>query len=314
MKYFTRAPLFILFFLVFSYAASLFYTNFVMSKSILYRSETQYESYEGNIDTLILGDSHAQKAVDTEIIKDSFNYATSGEIFFQSYYKFKSIIDSERHQIKNLILPLDLHNFTSARAEEQENLYYWKKFIDIKELAEIKNNKSQVFYDYFIKANFFSYLGELREIIQSYKKFKSKLINGFRPVGTGVKRHKSTKKLRERMEAHFPKEVKFVDEFNKTYFKKIIILAKEKNIKVFLVKYPLTRDYLNASYKRAPVDSIDHELSDFINSFNYDQINILDLREKYAENKNLFYNYDHLNELGARKLSKILAKELNSIR
>ena len=75
-------------------------------------------------ETVFFGDSHALTSFNPEIIPLSFNASKNSESYFQTYYKFVSILNSNP-QIKNVVLSYSYHNISIAG---NQNVLYGDKY------------------------------------------------------------------------------------------------------------------------------------------------------------------------------------------
>ena len=112
---------------------------------------------------LILGDSHSQRNFDTRILEGAFNFSSVGENFIQSYYKLATILESGEKQVENVIMPLDLHTFSSYRADKFRDSYYWVDYIDYVELGLAKDELSS-FLLLYLKGRIFPIFGWWKRI------------------------------------------------------------------------------------------------------------------------------------------------------
>lgn len=90
-----------------------------VNKSILSRKlkgdELKLQPY---VKTLIVGDSHAEKSLDPALIAGSVNASLSGESYFYTYYKLKSILKQNPGVVKNVVLSCSYHNFSRKFSED----------------------------------------------------------------------------------------------------------------------------------------------------------------------------------------------------
>jgi len=173
---------FILMLLAGGILSNVLYKRVVMGDTPVMRTQNQFEAFDFKIDTLILGDSHPQHALDTRIIKNSFNYTAAAESYILTYYKLKYILDNHLKKIDTIILNIDPHSFTSARSNQFPipYNYYYVKYVNYLELGKRKNKILPYLYEY-IKGTFFSFLGSRRDIYKKIegKEKKIRLINGY---------------------------------------------------------------------------------------------------------------------------------------
>jgi hypothetical protein len=314
----------------------------MMSFSGVMRAEKLKQIYpHSSVTMLALGDSHVGCGLLPKIIKlNLFKWPTAGEGYIQNYYKLKSYLKDHRPNL--LILPLDLHSFSSVRIRNIVGDYYWVKYIDYFELASITGQRSYFLKKYF-KGKFYPYVGEgdtlfqwlalkfiknQNQFIPQARKEAAKFdvdfvaagasINGFgsskakiaaqrnnQPQNRKPKKNKKSSVnmagASRRVRSQFHRKNPF-DPTLVHYFKEILELCREKQIPVFLVKYPVSLEYFNAAagyfsirdfYKR--IDAITE---------NYPNIYLLDYQSIFFNKPQYLADSDHVNKKGAALLSK----------
>ena len=118
-----------------------FYYNKVLANKLLERKEEQFNEVKGEVEILILGDSHAQGGLNASLIDNSFNMAVGSEIYFGDYHKLEKILKSPSQKINTIILPFDLTSFFSERwgsflsEHLLGNSWYWADYISFSELS-----------------------------------------------------------------------------------------------------------------------------------------------------------------------------------
>ncbi len=109
---------------------------------------------------------------------------------------------------------------------------------------------------------------------------------------TGAARLRAAMHLRRR-ESFDPRNV---DDFGR-----LLDLCHEKGIRVLLVKFPLTREYLDAADPFVDIDGHDRRLAELVDD--RAGLAVLDVRSRFSDRAELFTDPDHLNSRGARLLA-----------
>jgi hypothetical protein len=280
------------------------YKNIVMGGTPVMRTHKQFEQFNYQIDYLVLGDSHTKHALDTRILKNSFNLTAAAETYILTYYKLKYILDNKLKNIKTVILNVDPHSFTSGRSNRIPIPfnYYYAKFIDYLELGKRKNKILPYLLEY-IKGTFFSFTGSQEDIYDAIRgKWKNiPLINGFvlsRRDFSKMDRQRITKKRTHNQffkQNYFDKDMVF-------YFEKILDLTAGKGINVLLIKMPLAHIYYIFVLKYFDTDQWYHKIDSIIEPRK--NVMVLDAQKIYFDKPHLFGDCDHLNERGARNFTK----------
>ena len=89
-------------------------------------------------------------------------------------------------------------------------------------------------------------------------------------------------------------------------FDRLLDLCDEKGIRVLLVKFPLTREYLDAAEPFVDIDGHDRRVADLVDD--RAGVAVLDVRSRFPDRTELFTDPDHLNSRGA----KLLAADINA--
>jgi hypothetical protein len=93
-----------------------------------------FDQREGEIDTLILGDSPAQD-IDHRLTPGTFHMAPPGESVIASYYRLRHITDRRPRRLERVVLSVGVHSLVETQRARQ-NESYWARRIDYRELAD----------------------------------------------------------------------------------------------------------------------------------------------------------------------------------
>jgi hypothetical protein len=201
-------------------------------------------SFKNNINSLVLGDSHIQNAIDDSKILQLQSLAQFSEAPIYSYYKLEAILQKNKH-IKKVYLGFSYHTISSYFDD-----YTYGKFS--KNIASkyffilpytiqwelIKRNPISIkellinSYSYGFKAFYFN---------NNDLPFVGKYANNFKNT------HSNIASMNKRIEQQFYDngKVRSYSELNLLYLDKLIELCKSKDIKLFLLNAPLDDYYYN---------------------------------------------------------------------
>ena len=246
------------------WSLSLYYENVVMSGSVLSRQERAYRSLmgEGEIKYLFLGDSHTINGIIPALIdpqKRSFNYGVTGESIVETYYKLKHILKKERRAIDTVVLPADLHTYSSVRftTNSFHSAYYWHRYIDYVELGLYKNDLL-AFLNKYIEGALFPYIGKGQDFADYFSRWRLKggslsdLLTGDDSVSEDLGYEESRLEHVRGREMHksaiirsniYFKDKDPMERGNVDYFLKIIDLCVEEGVNVAVVSMPVTQEY-----------------------------------------------------------------------
>lgn len=250
------------------------------------------------VDNLVLGDSHTQTAVNDSIINNSLNISIDAENYFFSYYKL--IFYTTNYKIKNVILGLSYHNFSSV----YDNSYYKSEILKMENYIPLLDLEGHIFL--FNQAPM-TYLKSIKKALKY--QIKSIFISNNRPVWEGkyyssknsnladstidlsVRRH-----YIDKYQKYYPISLEQIE-----YTFKMIELCSDKNIKIYMLVTPLHTKYMNK------VPEQYRNILDSIKTIT--QNNKLDF-SNYSFNDNQFGDGDHLNYFGSILFSRVLSDTL----
>jgi hypothetical protein len=295
-------------------SASLF---FIILAAYLYRINKL--KLDDNIDTLILGDSQPQTAINDSLLKNSVNYSNNSEHYLLSYNVLELIVKNNP-QIKNLILGCSFHNISAFyekclynegnKANAISNMLCSRYF-------SMLDNKSKLLM---IENNFPGVIKSFHQIVWNMvSSFTGNYSNyqDYAFVGKyypGIKRTLNDEILKASITWHFysdttETEVEDFSPLQIEYLKKIISFCKENNIRVFLLNTPVHEDYL----KRIPPKFITGYYSLMKELEAQGNITLLDYPD-YKLPDEYFGDCNHLNREGASVFTPEVELRLNNKR
>ena len=115
-KHLFKGLLFLFIFSLINYGLSYLFKKGRLEKSRTGIIDSQFYKAEKKIKVLAMGDSHVATGFDPRVFKNAFNFSLYGENYIYNYYKLKYILQ-RNPQIRVIILPIDLHSFSSWRAD-----------------------------------------------------------------------------------------------------------------------------------------------------------------------------------------------------
>jgi hypothetical protein len=244
--------------------------------------------FPNNIDTLIIGDSHVRR-LDTNIINNSINIGEAAENYINHYHKFKIYIDRDKIP-KRIIIPYDLHSFSSYRLIYTNKELFYSNEIDLIDIIMINyrilhkyNSNRSIRY---LKEDvIFNYVGNLYE--KGSNNSEKKEIN--------ISNH-----AKKRVENVINNSLS-IEPINIKYLNRIIKLANDNNIEIYLLKPPLNKDFINEAEKYMNIEEYYREVGSLIKSNK--KLKLLDFQNEFINDDSMFINSDHLNNQGANIIS-----------
>lgn len=305
-KFILKLIIFAVMFIILAIVVNIIYYTSELQYTILERTEKQLFALKNEIQILFLGDSHVLLGADPAHIKNSFNYASGGENYIQTYYKLKNLVD-QGFVPPIIVLPVDLHSFSSFRTDRFDNEWYWRKIINFYKLA-YKEKKLSLLNNEI--NGIFSFKGKGLQLIKQTDKSKlSEIQRGYTPSDDVFSKLKNRRQIASDRVASHLKECEIIDPVLLEYFYKILDLAEKNNINLIFIKYPLTEEYYQEALKFIP-DTQNYYNSVLYKIHNYKNILLLDYQLLYGKKPELFKDSDHLNSAGAVEFSRLLEKDL----
>ena len=273
--------------------------------------DEQFQAYTGPLKYLMLGNSHNR--VSPAILGNGFCYIMPKEIYTQTYYKLKYILEKTNKRPENILLSIDPVNF-SPRAETELSFDgYWRKYLNYFELA--RDYHSSDYLVNWFTGNFFSYAGNYRYVLMSIQFFKANLNqikNGYIPA----RNYLNFAKESNREAIGFEVATAYLSSYSKNsilgetrYYLKILDLCKQYNIHLILLRMPMTDEYLKYARKLIDLDKLDREIIDLTRN-HCDDFKVFDYRNEFHGKPEYFFNADHINPDGVTIISSKIKEEL----
>lgn len=270
---------------------------YVERKSTDFKVYKQYLRRKNNIEILFLGDSHFTGISQDFLDKKSLALNLKGGSFFHLYCFLKKHLQSSE-SLKVLVLPVDLHSFSSYRLETShisKRYYFWSRFIRFKDLYQLLGMRA-----------FLCNVYKLTLLDDNYRNDKDY------GKDTIVSDAIDVVLVKNEADKHFKNSIA-IDDRLVDYLKKILELCEIKNIKVVLISTPLSKEYVEYSKQYIAQNEIyrrvinKEELSRKI----YGYKNYQDL----FKNKNECFNKDghHLSKIGAHLFTSEVSEYTNKI-
>jgi len=261
-------------------------------------------SLNDNITSLVVGNSQSECAYDDSIIPNFINLSKSAETYFYSYQKLKETC-AQNNQIKTLIVAF---SSTNVLAREDEKI--WETPTMNYHLPNLYTFLSKEDYMLLIRNNFLGFHQvSLESITQSLSRITK---NNYRFTNTlgdykNIQRSKITRILDtlkvKKLQQHKLSQEEIAT-YDLKYLRKIITLAHDHDIEVFLVRSPVHKNYKGRTYN----DSFEK-----IRKERFDDVQFVDFQNFELTNQE-FGDLQHLNNKGAQKYSKVFADWLTKSR
>jgi len=318
IKFIKTAALFIIVAIVLFLIINTVYVKFFLSKNLQARAEVQLQDFikdKTQIDYLILGDSHAHQAINPQYLPNSFNLAHSANTYVENYYKLRRLLYDEKIKVKYLLLEVDMSSFSSYMKGPmplKREFWYYANFVPVKDIRNITRAS-----EFEIRImNIFPVLGRGEDMLALLFQNTSRQVLGWASYDTNISQQNITALVTQRAQSMFLGQ-KRTDPLLVEYYIKILELAKENNITVILVKYPVLKQY-DEELNNMNVTKDDYYDYIYALASTYlDKYYVLDYYSLFFNQTNYefttsdyFSDPDHVNTMGAEILSQKVSTDL----
>ena len=273
----------------------------------LYKKE-HLDKHSNEIETLILGSSHAFYGFDPIYFSSkTFNASHVSQTLDYDFEIFKKYQDNF-NSLKTLIVPISyaslwekLENTTESWRVKNYSLYY-----KINISKSIVNN-TELFSNN-LKTN-------IRRVYHFYVKNEKNISCSSLGWGTDYKSINSADLIetgKTAAERHTEENIN-AKESSKVFNDNIAILnslvesCKKQNIRIIFITPPAYKTYIENLNKEQKTKTIE-TMTNFANRNNCEYLNLLEDSSFVSDD---FFDADHLNEIGAKKLSMLLMEKID---
>jgi hypothetical protein len=257
------------------------------------------------VEVMVAGDSHPRFAVEAPVLGSAINVAVPGEHYQKSLYRVPWLLDHGTRSVGAVVLPFDAASFASFKDDAYQPEAVWARYVDFDELGAHKGRR-WAFALKRAKARAIPYLGELDTVLQwltASRHFRDPggasllKVAFFEPGAMAARRH---------FEGADP-----WDEDMAWALRRLVDDLVGRGLRVVLVRFPVTRAYAVEAARLgavpAPRDALATEM------VRPGVVDHLDLEGAFFGQPALFGDGDHLNPIGKRRFSQLLASELRRI-
>ncbi len=296
------------------------YRTTVHRDSLPERKMRQYDLLQGELDTLIFGDSHALSGVEPDLLGAAFDLALPGQYPASVYALLAAKLAESDSRVERVVLQADLHTFW-PHPQKFALLRYYAPVTDFLVLGWQRGEPLR----YGVRGwlgRFAPYVGE-RTMMLGY------LADGRppelawlrdRPLTRGgfltdmrwldLPTDERARMASERVEIHY-QYGDAVDEVAESYFRRSLELARSLGIGVLVVQYPVSPAYMAAAVPWIDVSALDRRLGALLAA--HPEGHRLDARDLFFGRTEFFADPDHINRGGARELTRRIRVELGAL-
>ena len=277
-------------------------------------SRTQDEQFQAHSDTLkylMLGNSHNR--ADPAILGNGFCYIMPKEVYAQTYYKLRYILEKTNKRPENILLSIDPVNFSPRAENELPFDGYWRKYLNYFEIA--REYHSPVYLLNWVAGTFFSYVGNYKFVYMSVLFFNvdlHQIKNGYIPA----RNYKNFAKEPKRETLGYETASAYLASYSKKsilgemkYYLKILAICQKYKIHLILLRMPMTDEYLKYARKLVDLEKLDREILDVTRNHCTD-FRVFDFRDEFRGKPEYFFNADHVNPAGVAIVSRKIKEEI----
>ncbi len=296
------------------------YIKFIQPQKVVERRLVSYKNLiasmeEPVIDFMFFGDSHIEGGIKPLYIDGtSFNFSIGGQSYTETYYLLKRLIEDNDVKLNNIVLQMDLHIFSEGVRGGNflfDQIYFYSKFVDIKKMAELKGES---LISVFLRTKF-PFLGNGKHFIDSALKLDdltSMYLGWSNPHKTANYIDDKQEIAEETFEQYFPKDSAMIDKVTFEYFLDTLEIAKENNINVIFLKYPISKEFYLEIDNNVDIENYYNEIFTEVNKI-LDDYTVLDLHDYLFEMGEYYQDSEHLTVDGATVFSQELNEELQKL-
>ena len=309
--FFKKLLIFILLVLGLNALLNIVYNHWMYYFRLARLQDEQFEAHPDSLKYLMLGNSHNR--INPAILGNGFCYIMPKEVYTETYYKLKYILEKTNKRPENIVLSIDPVNFSPRAGSELSFDGYWRKYLDYDELARESHDPGYLFN--WVTGNFFSYVGNYRYVLMSVQFLNadlSQIKNGYIPA----RDYLNFAKEPDREASGFGIASVYLASYAKNstlgdtkYYCKILSLCRQYKIHLILLRMPMTDEYLKYARKLVDLDKLDREIIDVTRSHS-DDYRAFDFRNEFHGKPEYFFNADHVNPAGVSIISMKIKNEL----
>lgn len=317
-QFWKRGAIFLLILIVFILIINFVYVKTILSQKLIYTKEDSYQRYINTlspkaINFAFFGDSHTHRDINPLFIPHSYNLAMEGDSSIKTYYKLRKVLYQDQIKINNLILPLELQTLSTSqerRGTTLNDLDFYHHFVSYREIQEVRDDPLPLLW---IETNFpFIGRGEDFHILLAGPKRPDPPL-GWKRDERNFSSVNKTFQAEETVRNYFVGQ-ELINDVSFEYLLKTIKLARENDVHIIFVKYPVSKEFDEMITKyNLSKEEYDIVVSKKINSSFDGNYAVLDYYDLYFGNSDYFGDPDHLNYIGAEIFSKKVAEDLERL-
>lgn len=280
------------------------YVDVLLSHEFPIQRDQDYAVQE-DVRMVMVGNSLVQ--LDIAPIEHSYNLASFDESYSTTFYRLQDLLARDDQPIEVVLTQLSLHSFRSLRPVDTQQ-DYWAQIIDYPDLIRTTGHPIPLIRDA-IRFREFPYTGGIAQLLE-YRQSTSSTVRDAQLAYVQRDYSQATDQFTQAaaganrlLAVGQPIDIATID-----YFSRIIDLCADHNVRLVLVRFPITRTHYEAMTAHVEVDQwqrvVDERLADA------DHVNVLDFMELYFDDYSKFMDPLHLNAQSKTGFTEMLKAEL----
>jgi len=281
------------------------YIDVLLSQEFPIERDQAYEDQD-DVRMLLVGNSLVQ--LDIDPIAGSYNLASFDESYSTTYYRLRDVLAQDNQPIEVVLMHLSLHSFRSLRRVDTQQVY-WAQIVDYADLMRTTREPIPILRDA-IRFREFPYTGGVKQLIK-YWHDKSAVANDARLAY--VQRDFSLATDQFTQSAAGVNRLLVVEETidsaTADYFSRIINLCADEDVRLVLVRFPITRIHHEAISGHVDLDAWQRLVDERLDGA--DHVEVIDFMELYFDDYSKFMDPLHLNGQSKKDFTQQLTLELS---
>lgn len=280
------------------------YIDVLLSHEFPIQRDRDYAAQE-NVRMLMAGNSLVQ--LDIAPIEHTYNLASFDESYSTTYYRLRDVLARDDQPIEVVLTQLSLHSFRSLRPVDTQQ-DYWAQIIDYPDLIRTTGKPIPLIRDA-IRFREFPYTGGISQLLDYWESttltaLDSQLAHVQRDFSQATDQFSQAAGGANRLIV----VERTIDDATADYFSRIVALCADHNIRLVLVRFPLTRIYYDAMSLHVDLDEWQRVVDERLQGA--DHVEVIDFMELYFDDYSKFMDPLHLNSQSKKAFTETLVNEL----
>jgi hypothetical protein len=279
------------------------YNEGVASQTVDALMRQHFEENEDPVRVVMLGASQSRGGFDTRLTDGAFTYAFPNEGYSMYYYHLLRVLE-QHPEVEHVIAPTGPYYFSDRGEPYPEE---WIGFREAVRYGEAGGDPWGYLKDAFHR-HLFPYAGKHQmtwDFLTGGRQRSSRnaMIRGFQPNYSSMDAARMAQSAETVVGTHYTGAT---DPIHARYLERIAELCAERGLRLTLVEWPLTAEYIRLAETRGMTEQGAVEEAAIEAARAHLPITFVNLREVFKDRRELFGNSDHVNAQGAYLATRML--------